>query len=1375
VSHRLPASSVALLLLVLAALALPFLAGLAQAFGERVFEGNTGISSSKHEVWVDESVAQSFLATETYRLLNVTLRLQNAGGLSDPLNVSIRPDNGNQPAPLAIASTQIVTGSAISLVSVPFPSPPVLQAGRLYWIVATHDGDSSDAYRWYHSNGPTYPNGWAMLNVSGTGWVDTAPSVDMYFVTYGRVYDPDIDLGMTVSTRYALPKDSVAFTIFFNNSGDQPAGQVWINVTLPPGLAYVSDDAYLSSTPFPNYTFNAVGNGPHSFQVIARLDVGVPPGTVLTNRATLTFANGTWSSQPPLAAQASVTVAARKELYLIPGRPGPPHGLSPSRPTGGAASQMQITLPRGSPPVVFDLSPPLATPFDAGEASAVLFVDSLTGNIETLDLNVSLFDWNGVSLVPVAWREDRVLTNDFVDYQPVALPLGAVNHTFLAGHLIRLAVENLATSTSDARVAFNSTFANSRLEFITTTYVEITSLELRDGQGATSVWSPRDSLVVRANVSDPLGTAEIAGARINITSPSLTPVVVNAPMQAILSDSASPPAWMLFEFAFGSPLEEGTYGIEVVAQEGNGVEDVAQASAIVRAPRFNLTKVANSSNVQSGDRFTYDIWFNNTGTATAPAVWINDTLPAEVTLLLSSPAGNLTGSTIRWNFSAVTPGSHLITLDVEVRGGIGNIAYITNLVSLNFSDEKGYRWPEVRASSDVAFQGPVISLSKITNATRVHSNETVSYTITLTNTGDPAGAVWLNDTLPMEFTYVADTAGIVGGTTVVSGNLVEFRLPSMPASTTWSFTLLARAGSGLVAGAVVTNRAELDYTNMNGIAMKPRTAWHNLTVAAPSIPSASFSIGASSARPGDDVAAFLVFANQGNEAAADVWVDLTFDPYLDFVNASVPASASETQVSFQLTNVAVGVMRLFLNFSIDVAATDGQTMSVGGTLDYTDGFGNLFPALAIPTDTVLAAGPRIGLQVTPASATVDAGARISYFITYANAGSRMAGDVWLNLSLPATFTYVSDTADGERAVIGSSYVWRWRSVGPGEKSFRLDLAAKPNVLDGSSSDLPFETAYTDEKGTLRGQLSALARVEFVAPVIELRLLEEAGELRPGDTFAYTLSVRNLGQGTSKNLWLLDSVDERLEIVSYESSVRAEGNPDLNWTFTDITPGRAETVTLAVRIRDGVAPRTLITNVVEAVYTNGDGTVLGYVRSAPVVITIAADPMPLVYILAGGAALGAVAVVVVHRRHAPQIEDVFLVYRDGVLMYHLSRSLVEDKDGDVLTGMLTAVQEFVRDAFRYGEHRELHQLDFGDYRMLIERSQHVYLAVIYSGKESPLLRRKVREVLDGVEASYGPVLEKWDGNMEQVIGARDIIRDRMFAQNGRFTRFFTRAG
>src|SRR5207245_9285622 len=86
VSGRQPTSPLVgvFILLLLGAVRAPLLAGRAAAFGERPFESNTVISGTSHiTVSSSESVAQSFVATASYRLTNLTLRLRNTGDITD--------------------------------------------------------------------------------------------------------------------------------------------------------------------------------------------------------------------------------------------------------------------------------------------------------------------------------------------------------------------------------------------------------------------------------------------------------------------------------------------------------------------------------------------------------------------------------------------------------------------------------------------------------------------------------------------------------------------------------------------------------------------------------------------------------------------------------------------------------------------------------------------------------------------------------------------------------------------------------------------------------------------------------------------------------------------------------------------------------------------------------------------------------------------------------------------------------------------------------------------------------------------------------------------------------------------------------------------
>lgn len=122
-----------------------------------------------------------------------------------------------------------------------------------------------------------------------------------------------------------------------------------------------------------------------------------------------------------------------------------------------------------------------------------------------------------------------------------------------------------------------------------------------------------------------------------------------------------------------------------------------------------------------------------------------------------------------------------------------------------------------------------------------------------------------------------------------------------------------------------------------------------------------------------------------------------------------------------------------------------------------------------------------------------------------------------------------------------------------------------------------------------------------------------------------------------------------------------------------------------------------------------------------------------------------------------VEEVFLIHSNGCLIAHDTLRLKPYIDDDLLSGMLTAIQNFVRDAFRAERKWELHELDFGENKIVIERGKYIYLAVVLSIKEYKGLLPRMKRVISEVERKHKKNLEKWDGNLEPLRGTRDIIK------------------
>ena len=113
-----------------------------------------------------------------------------------------------------------------------------------------------------------------------------------------------------------------------------------------------------------------------------------------------------------------------------------------------------------------------------------------------------------------------------------------------------------------------------------------------------------------------------------------------------------------------------------------------------------------------------------------------------------------------------------------------------------------------------------------------------------------------------------------------------------------------------------------------------------------------------------------------------------------------------------------------------------------------------------------------------------------------------------------------------------------------------------------------------------------------------------------------------------------------------------------------------------------------------------------------------------------------------------IEDIFLLHRSGLLLKHYTRRLRPNVDSDVLSGMLVAVQDFVKDSFR-GEKGQLNEIRFGEIRIVIMEGKWTILAAVVRGARPFDIRPELTAALADLETKYEDPLTDWDGTMDQI--------------------------
>ncbi len=122
-----------------------------------------------------------------------------------------------------------------------------------------------------------------------------------------------------------------------------------------------------------------------------------------------------------------------------------------------------------------------------------------------------------------------------------------------------------------------------------------------------------------------------------------------------------------------------------------------------------------------------------------------------------------------------------------------------------------------------------------------------------------------------------------------------------------------------------------------------------------------------------------------------------------------------------------------------------------------------------------------------------------------------------------------------------------------------------------------------------------------------------------------------------------------------------------------------------------------------------------------------------------------------------IEHVYLTYDGGTPLVHLSRPVTSDKDPDLVASMFTAIQNFMDDSFHSLGIGSVRSIELGDrHQVAFGRGHKVLMYVVYQGRESNRLERRVIRMVAEIEKDFAPILQDWDGDMDRLGGLREHL-------------------
>jgi len=112
----------------------------------------------------------------------------------------------------------------------------------------------------------------------------------------------------------------------------------------------------------------------------------------------------------------------------------------------------------------------------------------------------------------------------------------------------------------------------------------------------------------------------------------------------------------------------------------------------------------------------------------------------------------------------------------------------------------------------------------------------------------------------------------------------------------------------------------------------------------------------------------------------------------------------------------------------------------------------------------------------------------------------------------------------------------------------------------------------------------------------------------------------------------------------------------------------------------------------------------------------------------------------------RVEQVFFIHSEtGLEIAHASAEGIEIQDTGMVSAMLTAIQDFVRDSFTDGKSGDLESFQHGEYTFLLEKGSKAYIACQIRGTPPAGFREQVRTTLENMLIEYAEPLETFSGD------------------------------
>jgi uncharacterized repeat protein (TIGR01451 family)/fimbrial isopeptide formation D2 family protein len=613
----------------------------------------------------------------------------------------------------------------------------------------------------------------------------------------------------------------------------------------------------------------------------------------------------------------------------------------------------------------------------------------------------------------------------------------------------------------------------------------------------------------------------------------------------------------------------------------------SSASFTVHSADLAVVKTVNNPTPNVGATIVFTITLTNNGPNTAHGVTLLDplpnTLPGGLAFISATPSqGTYNPGTGIWTVGTVATGAaNAETLRITARVKTPTRSLLgptfpaaqTNVATITHSDELDPNTTNNQDSVTVTPQSADLYVLKTVDDRTPQVGQTVTYTITLGDNGPNAGTnVRLVDTFPVLPAIVhVLTITPAPGTTYADG---VWSVPSIAVGATKILTITARVvalglnapilGANVVA---ITRADQFDPNLLNNIA-------------------------ATAIQP---LAADLVVVKTVDDPTPQVGQTITYTVKVQNLGPDPATNALLTDTlpsGFTVTGSHVTVGSFTVGTGVwaigGMAVGDIETLTITGTVDTPTRPAVPNPLINSATATATEADPNPGNNTGTATATPqyadlavnktvnnptpDVGSAVTFTIALTNLGPNTAQDTTVSDLLPAGVTFVS-----ARPNVGSydsgTGVWTVGDV-PNRAHDTLTITATVDNPGPGNDPVPITNTAVAASTTYDPILSNnTSSATITPPFADVAVTKTVDDPTPnvGDVVTFTVTLRNLGPNTAKNVKVSDQLPAGLTFVS---ATRSQGTYNANtglWSVGTVDTLFARTLTISARVAAPTLP------------------------------------------------------------------------------------------------------------------------------------------------------------------------------------------------------------